>query len=222
MRITVHSSPADRDGREIELRPTKIVGIGVNYREHAKEMGRELPEEPLMFLKPPSALCGPGTPIQRPRGYDRVDHEAELGVVIGQRVRSVEAGEALQHVLGYTCVNDVSVRALQKQDGQWTRAKGMDSFCPVGPRIMAGIDPSDLAIRARVNGELRQDSRTSDMIFSAAELVAFVSRYMTLEPHDIITTGTPQGVGNLAEGDTVEIEIENLGVLSNPVIGVDL
>jgi 2-keto-4-pentenoate hydratase/2-oxohepta-3-ene-1,7-dioic acid hydratase in catechol pathway len=222
MRITIHSSPADRDGREIELRPTKIIGIGVNYREHAKEMGRQLPEEPLMFLKPPSALCGPGTPIQRPRAYDRVDHEAELGIVIGQQVRSVEAGDALAHVLGYTCVNDVSVRALQKQDGQWARAKGMDSFCPIGPRIMAGIDPTDLAIRARVNGELRQDSRTSDMIFSPAELVAFVSRYMTLEPHDIITTGTPQGVGNLAEGDTVEIEIESIGALSNPVIGVDL
>lgn len=222
MRITIHSSPADRDGRELELRPTKIVGIGVNYREHALEMGRELPEEPLMFLKPSSAVAASGTPIQRPRGYDRVDHEAELGIVIGQRTRSVDLDQALTHVLGYTCINDVSVRALQKKDGQWTRAKGMDSFCPVGPRIMAGINPNDLAIRARVNGELRQDSRTSDMIFNAAQLVTFVSRYMTLEPHDIITTGTPQGVGNLAEGDTVEIEIENIGVLSNPVIGVDL
>jgi 2-keto-4-pentenoate hydratase/2-oxohepta-3-ene-1,7-dioic acid hydratase in catechol pathway len=184
-------------------------------------MGKTLPEEPLLFMKPPSALIGPGEPIYRPSGYQRVDHEAELAVVIGRRGRNIAEADALDYVKGFTCLNDVTVRDLQKKDGQWTRAKGFDSFCPIGPRIVGGLDPSDLAIRARVNGEVRQDSRTSDLIFSVPQLIAFVSRYMTLEEDDLLSTGTPSGVGNLSAGDHVEIVIEGIGVLGNPVVQGD-
>jgi 2-keto-4-pentenoate hydratase/2-oxohepta-3-ene-1,7-dioic acid hydratase in catechol pathway len=206
-------------GELVDLVPSKIVGIGQNYRAHAAEMGKGLPEEPLMFLKPRSALLGEGLPIERPPGYDRVDYEGELGVVIGRRARRVARAAALDHVLGFTCVNDVTVRDLQKKDGQWTRAKGFDGFCPVGPRIVRGLDPTDLRITTRVNGAVRQDSSTSDMIFDVATLIEFVTAHMTLEPGDLITTGTPSGVGNLAPGDVVEIEIAGIGVLKNPVIG---
>ena len=202
----------------VTFAPSKIVGIGQNYRAHAAEMGKGIPSEPLMFLKPPSGLCGDGDPIGRPAGYARVDHEAELGVVIGRRARRVSRAAALDHVLGYVCVNDVTVRDLQAKDGQWTRAKGFDSFCPVGPRLVSGLDPADLRILARVNGVVRQDSRTSDLIFDVPTLIAFVSQHMTLEPGDLITTGTPAGVGNLVPGDVCEIEVEGLGVLRNPVI----
>jgi 2-keto-4-pentenoate hydratase/2-oxohepta-3-ene-1,7-dioic acid hydratase in catechol pathway len=200
------------------LRPTKIVGIGQNYRAHAAEMGKGIPEEPLMFLKPPSAIIGDGMPIERPAGYERVDYEGELGVVIGKRARLVSRETALGHVAGFTCINDVTVRDLQKKDGQWARAKGFDTFCPVGPRIVAGLDPSDLRITTRVNGAIKQDSSTSDLIFDVPTLIAFVSRYMTLEEGDLISTGTPAGVGNLNPGDVVEVEIAGIGVLRNPVI----
>jgi len=206
------------DRGEIDLLPTKIVGIGVNYRAHAVEMGKTPPAEPLMFLKPPSALLAHGGAIHRPGGFARVDHEAELGVVIGQRARRVSRERALDFVMGYVCVNDVSVRELQAKDGQWARAKGFDSFCPLGPRIVPGLDPSNLRIQARVNGETRQDSSTSDMIFDVPSLIAFVSEYMTLEIGDVISTGTPAGVGNLAPGDVCEIEIEGVGILRNPVV----
>lgn len=213
---------------EHELAPSKIIGIGQNYRAHAAEMGKPIPAEPLIFLKSPSALIAPGAAIVRPRGFARVDHEGELGVVIGRRARRVDARDALEYVLGVTCMNDVTVRDLQQRDGQWARAKGFDTFCPIGPRIVGlggpgggGIDPTDLGITTRVGGEIRQDSRTSDMIFSVAEIIAFVSRYMTLEPGDLITTGTPAGVGNLAVGDVVAIEIEGIGVLENPVVDDD-
>ncbi len=209
------------DGAALEpvtFAPSKIIGIGQNYRAHAAEMGKGIPSEPLMFLKPPSALCGDGATIVRPRGYARVDHEAELGVVIGTRARRVRREDALAHVLGYVCVNDVTVRDLQAKDGQWTRAKGFDGFCPVGPRLVAGLDPADLRIIARVNGAVRQDSRTSDLIFDVPTLIAFVSQHMTLEPGDLISTGTPAGVGNLVPGDVVEIEIEGVGVLRNSII----
>ena len=199
-------------------KPTKVVCIGVNYRAHAAEMGKALPAEPLMFLKPPSAVIGDGEAIRRPAGFARVDHEAELGVVIGTRAQRVPKDRALEVVAGYTCVNDVTVRELQQRDGQWTRAKGFDTFCPIGPRMVEGLDPSDLRIMARVNGEVRQDSRTSDLIFDVPSLIAFVSEYMTLEPGDVISTGTPAGVGNLAVGDVVEVEIEGIGVLRNPVV----
>jgi 2-keto-4-pentenoate hydratase/2-oxohepta-3-ene-1,7-dioic acid hydratase in catechol pathway len=205
----------------VRFAPSKIIGIGQNYRAHAAEMGKGIPTEPLMFLKPPSALCGDGDPIGRPAGHVRVDHEAELGVVIGRRARRVRREDALDHVLGYVAVNDVTVRDLQQKDGQWTRAKGFDSFCPVGPRLVSGLDPADLRVLARVNGAVRQDSRTSDLIFDVPTLIAFVSQHMTLEPGDLISTGTPAGVGNLAPGDVVEIEIEGIGVLRNPVIDAE-
>ena len=198
--------------------PSKIVGIGVNYRAHAIEMGKGLPEEPLVFLKPPSALILDGAPIERPGGYERVDYEGELGVVIGQRAHRVARERALDFVAGYTCVNDVTVRDLQKKDGQWARAKGFDTFCPVGPRIAPGLDPSKLRITTRVDGVVRQDSTTADLIFDVPTLVSFVSHHMTLEPGDIISTGTPSGVGNLVPGNVVEVEIEGIGVLRNPVI----
>ncbi len=202
----------------IELVPSKIVGIGQNYRAHALEMGKGLPAQPLMFLKPRSALLTDGGAIERPAGYDRVDFEGELGVVIGRRTARIARAQALEAVLGFTCVNDVTVRDLQKSDGQWTRAKGFDTFCPLGPRIVAGLDPSNLRITTRVNGALKQDSSTSDLIFDVPTLIAFVSQHMTLEVGDVISTGTPAGVGNLAVGDVVEVEIEGIGVLRNPVI----
>jgi 2-keto-4-pentenoate hydratase/2-oxohepta-3-ene-1,7-dioic acid hydratase in catechol pathway len=200
------------------VHPSKIVGIGQNYRAHAAEMGKGLPEEPLMFLKPPSALIGNGDPIERPNGYERVDYEGELGVVIARRCKRVPREQALEVVAGYTCVNDVTVRDLQKKDGQWTRAKGFDTFCPVGPRVVAGLDPSNLRITTRVNGVVKQDSSTSDLIFDVPALIAFVSAHFTLEAGDVISTGTPAGVGNLAVGDVVEVEIEGVGVLRNPVV----
>lgn len=202
----------------IDLVPSKIIGIGLNYRAHALEMGKGLPEEPLMFLKPRSAMIAPGEPIERPAGYDRVDFEGELGVVIGQRARRVPRERALDVVLGFTIVNDVTVRDLQKKDIQYSRAKGFDTFCPIGPRIVAGLDPSKLALKTRVNGVIKQDSSTSDLIFDVPHLISFCSNYMALEPGDVISTGTPSGVGNLTPGDVVAIEIEGIGVLENPVI----
>ena len=198
--------------------PSKIIGIGQNYRAHAAEMGKGVPSEPLVFLKPPSALLAPEEAIERPAGYARVDYEGELGVVIGRRARHVSVDDALACVAGYVCVNDVTVRDLQAKDGQWARAKGFDTFCPVGPRVVAGLDPRDLRISTRVNGVVKQDSRTSDLIFDVATLIAFVSRHMTLEVGDLISTGTPAGVGNLEVGDVVEVEIEGVGVLRNPVV----
>jgi len=212
--------PVVRGGavEQLDLVPSKIIGIGVNYRAHAVEMGKGLPEEPLMFLKPRSALIPDGAAIERPGGYDRVDYEGELGVVIGQRARRISRAQALDVVMGFTCVNDVTVRDLQKKDGQWSRAKGFDTFCPIGPRIVAGLDPSNLRIRTRVNGVVKQDSSTADLIFDVPTLIAFVSAHMTLEVGDVISTGTPSGVGNLAPGDVVEVEIEGIGVLKSSVI----
>ena len=209
----------------IDLVPSKIIGIGVNYRKHAEEMNKGLPEEPLMFLKPRSAMLPDGGAIERPAGYDRVDFEGELGVVIGKRAQAVSREAALDHVLGFTCVNDVTVRDLQKKDGQWTRAKGMDTFCPIGPRIVAGLDPRDLKITTRVNGVVKQDSSTSEMVFSVAELIAFCSTSFVLEVGDVLITGTPWGCGefmdpkrSLAPGDVVECEIDGIGLLRNPVV----
>jgi 2-keto-4-pentenoate hydratase/2-oxohepta-3-ene-1,7-dioic acid hydratase in catechol pathway len=202
----------------IDLVPSKIIGIGMNYRAHAVEMNRGLPEEPLMFLKPPSAMIASGEAIERPAGWKRVDYEAELGVVIAQRTRRISRERALDAVLGFVCVNDVTVRDLQVKDVQYTRAKGFDTFCPIGPRIVAGLDPSKLAIKTRVNGVVKQDSSTSDLIFDVPTLIAFCSNYMTLEAGDVISTGTPSGVGNLDPGDEVEIEIEGIGVLKSSVI----
>jgi len=198
--------------------PTKIVCVGLNYRAHALEMGKALPSEPLIFLKPPSAVVGPGTPIVRPRGFERVDFEGELGVVIGRRARNVPIAEALDYVAGFTCALDITVRDLQKRDVQYTRAKGFDTFCPLGPVVAKGLDPSRLRICTRLNGHVRQDSNTSDMIFSVPALIAFISGVMTLEPDDVISTGTPPGVGPIAPGDEIEVEIAGIGILKNPVV----
>jgi 2-keto-4-pentenoate hydratase/2-oxohepta-3-ene-1,7-dioic acid hydratase in catechol pathway len=202
-------------------RPTKILGVGLNYRAHAAEMGKPLPDEPLFFMKPPSALIDHGEAICRPRSWQRVDFEGELGVVIGQRCRGVKRAQALAVVAGYVIVNDVTVRDLQRQDVQFTRAKGFDTFCPVGPRLVPATQiprPDDLRLITRVNGVVRQDSSTADMIFDVATIIEVASRFCTLEPGDLITTGTPPGVGPIVAGDTVAIEIEGLGILENPVI----
>jgi 2-keto-4-pentenoate hydratase/2-oxohepta-3-ene-1,7-dioic acid hydratase in catechol pathway len=202
--------------------PTKIVAVGLNYADHAAEANRDVPAEPLIFLKPPSAVIGPGKKVAYPPISQRVDHEAELAVVIGRRARNVSSGEALNCVLGYTCGNDITARDLQRQDGQWTRSKSFDTFCPLGPWIVTGLNPGDLSIEARVNGEVRQRSRTRHMIFSVAQLIHHVAQVMTLEPGDVILTGTPSGVGPLWPGDRVEVEIEGLGVLENRVTGSQL
>ena len=194
--------------------PAKILCVGRNYAAHAKEMGNEVPAEPLLFLKPHSALLAPGGTIVLPRESAKVEHEAELAVVIGKRARNVSAADALSYVYGYTAAGDISARDLQKSDGQWSRAKGFDGFCPVGPVVETALDPRDLGIACRVNGATRQDGRTSQMVFPVAELIAYASRMMTLEPGDLILTGTPSGVGPITPGDRLEIEIEGIGVLA--------
>jgi 2-keto-4-pentenoate hydratase/2-oxohepta-3-ene-1,7-dioic acid hydratase in catechol pathway len=201
------------------LRPSKIIGIGRNYVAHAKERGNEMPAVPIIFFKPPTSLIGDGDTIRLPAVSQRVEFEAEIGVVIGSRARNLEAAEAMRAVAGYTCVNDVTCRDLQKQDGQWGRAKGFDTFCPVGPRVAQGLDWRDLEISCRVNGVERQRARATDMHFPIPDLVSFLSGIMTLEPGDLIATGTPAGTAPLQDGDRVEIEIPGVGVLSNPVKG---
>jgi len=198
--------------------PSKIVAIGLNYKDHAAERGKALPAEPLIFLKPPSSVIGPGETIRRPAWAGRVDHEAEMGIVIGRAAYDLPSPEAARaHVLGALCVNDVTARELQDKDVQFTRAKGFDTFCPLGPCIATGLDLAGLAVVGRVNGVVRQQSRTDQLIFDAFHLVWFVSRVMTLLPGDIISTGTPAGIGPLAAGDVVEVEVEGVGVLRNPV-----
>jgi 2-keto-4-pentenoate hydratase/2-oxohepta-3-ene-1,7-dioic acid hydratase in catechol pathway len=196
--------------------PSKIVCVGLNYVEHAKELKMKLPEEPILFLKPPSAVIGPEAEIVVPQSSERVDYEGELGVVIGKRCKAIAADKAKEHILGYTCFNDVTARDLQQKDGQWTRAKSFDTFAPFGPWI-ANIDPYDADIKTRVNGEVKQSSNTSDLIFGIPSLIEFISHVMTLEPGDVIATGTPPGVGRLEKGDVVEVEIEGVGVLKNRV-----
>lgn len=198
--------------------PTKVVGVGRNYAEHAAERGAEVPEEPVIFLKPATAIIGPETPVAIPPEAGEVHHEAELAVVLGRVARRVPAEDAAAYIFGYTAANDVSARDLQKRDGQWTRAKGFDTFCPLGPAIETELDPTGLAIACRVNGEIRQDGNTADMVFGVGELLAFVSRVMTLLPGDVILTGTPAGVGPIRPGDRMEVEIERIGVLRNPVV----
>ena len=197
--------------------PTKIVCIGRNYRAHAAELGHDIPTEPLLFLKPPSALLDPGGVVRLPPESVRVDHEGELGVVIGRRCRRVSAERALEHVFGYTIVCDVTARDLQNRDGQWTRAKGFDTFCPFGPWIDTEFDPSDAVVTCRVNGQMRQMASTRDMVFNVGVLIAYISSVMTLEPGDLIFTGTPAGVGELKDGDEVSVEIEGLGIIKNKV-----
>jgi len=197
---------------------SKVVGIGRNYADHAKEMGNEVPAEPLVFLKPNTSVIGPGDPIQLPPESSEVHYEGELAVVIGRICRDVPAERVSEVVLGYTVANDVSARDFQKKDGQWWRAKGSDTFCPLGPYLVTGIDASDLRVVTRRDGEVVQDGRTSQMIFDIPTLVAFVSSAMTLLPGDVLLTGTPAGVGPIVEGQRVEVEIEGIGTLSNPVV----
>lgn len=200
------------------VRPSKIVCVGRNYAKHAAEFGNEVPTEPLIFLKPPSALIAAGDPILMPRGVDRVDYEGEIGVVVGRRARHVAPEEAWDYVDAIVPLNDVTARKLQKSDGQWSRAKGFDTFCPVGtPVPVKDLDVDALAVTTRVNGEVRQEGHVGEMVFSIPRIVAHISTFMTLEPGDLIATGTPEGVGPLAEGDVVEIEVAGVGILSNPV-----
>jgi 2-keto-4-pentenoate hydratase/2-oxohepta-3-ene-1,7-dioic acid hydratase in catechol pathway len=226
------AGPADFDrGQSVEISlssvhllapvsPSKIVCIGRNYREHARELNHPIPSEPLIFLKPPSAVLAPGGTILRPVSLSqRVDHEGELAVVIGKRCHGLREGDDVRDfILGYTCVNDVTARDLQNKDGQWSRAKGFDTFCPIGPVVVSGLDPwSGLRVQTRVNGQIRQDGTTADFLFALDVILRFISQVMTLEPGDVIATGTPAGVSPLQPGDTVEVVVEGVGSLANPV-----
>jgi 2-keto-4-pentenoate hydratase/2-oxohepta-3-ene-1,7-dioic acid hydratase in catechol pathway len=201
--------------------PTKVIGIGSNYRAHAAEMGKTIPPTPKMFLKAPSAVIGSGGSIVLPPGTERVDHEAELGVVIGRRASRVPRERAHEFIAGYTVVNDVTARDFQRADGVFSRAKGFDTFCPLGPWLAVGLDPADLRVWSTVNGLVRQDGRTSDMAFDVPTLLAFVSDVMTLLPGDVIATGTPSGVGPLVPGDRVTVGVDGIGALHNLVVARD-
>jgi 2-keto-4-pentenoate hydratase/2-oxohepta-3-ene-1,7-dioic acid hydratase in catechol pathway len=212
-RETGHAVSCTDDDLACPVAPTKIVCVGRNYAAHARELGHDLPAEPLLFLKPPSALLAPGGTVVLPPESARVEHEAELAVVIARRARSVPREQALSFVFGYCCACDVTARDLQKKDVQFTRAKGFDTFCPVGPWIETDLEPRDVRIACRVNGQTRQDSSTSNMIFDVPEIISYTSRMMTLEPGDLLLTGTPEGVGPLTAGDSLEVAIAGVGVL---------
>jgi 2-keto-4-pentenoate hydratase/2-oxohepta-3-ene-1,7-dioic acid hydratase in catechol pathway len=198
--------------------PTKIVCLGLNYRSHAAEFQQKLPDLPLLFIKPPSAVIGPEENIVLPPNAERIDYEGELGVVIGRRAKNVAEKDFASYVFGYTCFNDVTDRIAQAKDGQWTRAKGYDTFSPIGPWIETGISPDNLKLETLVNGEIKQSGRTADLIFEVPRLVSFISSIMTLMPGDVIATGTPDGIGPIKPGDSVEIRIEGIGTLRNHVI----
>ena len=200
--------------------PTKIVCVGRNYSEHARELGNEVPGEPLIFLKPTTSLIASGDSIVYPALSQRVDFEGELGLVVSKRARNVKPADAWDYVLGFTCVNDVTARDLQKKDGQWTRGKGFDTFCAVGPCLVTrdAVDFSSLRVRTFVDGELKQDGAVTDMIFSVNDIIAYISAFMTLEPGDLIATGTPPGVGPLRVGSTVRVQIDGIGGLENTVV----
>jgi 2-keto-4-pentenoate hydratase/2-oxohepta-3-ene-1,7-dioic acid hydratase in catechol pathway len=199
------------------INPTKIIAIGLNYFDHAKELKMDIPDHPLIFLKPPTSIIGNGDVIILPPQTKELHYEGELAVIIKEKVKNVSKDEARRFIAGYTCANDVTARDLQRIDGQWTRAKSFDTFCPLGPRIVSDIDPKYLSIITRVNGIVKQNSNTINMIFGVFELVSFISEIMTLLPGDVIITGTPPGVGAIEVGDVVEVEIEGIGVLKNAV-----
>ena len=201
--------------------PGKIVAIGLNYKDHAAEQGKPLPVEPMIFLKPSTAVIAPGEAIRLPAGLGRMDHEAEMAIVIGRRAARVPLSAAAACILGVTCANDVTARDMQNRGVQYSHVKGFDTFAPLGPCIAVGLDPADLAVEGWVNGVRRQSSRTSQLVFSAAELVAYISAIMTLEPGDVISTGTPSGIGGLKAGDTVTVKVEGVGELTNPVVDRD-
>ncbi len=209
--------PLDSVRLSAPVTPGKIICVGRNYAAHAKEHGAEVPDVPLLFLKPPSSVIGPGDTIYLPPQSKQVEHEAELVAVIGRRGRWIKTEEAVKFVLGFTAGNDVTARDLQNRDGQWTRSKGFDTFCPLGPWVDTELNPTDVMIVCHVNGEMRQMASTRDMVFRVAQLVAFASSIMTLEPGDVLMTGTPAGVGPLLPGDVVEVSIDGLGALRNPV-----
>jgi 2-keto-4-pentenoate hydratase/2-oxohepta-3-ene-1,7-dioic acid hydratase in catechol pathway len=197
--------------------PSKVVAVGLNYQEHIDETGMEKPEAPVIFIKPSTSVIGPGEAIVYPRKAARVDYEAELAVVIGKKCRNISTADAQKAILGYTCLNDVTERFMQGMDGQWTRAKSFDTFCPIGPQIVTDIDPNGLKIEAYLNGEQKQSASTAMLIFKVNELVSFISEVMTLLPGDVIATGTPSGIGPMNPGDTIEIRIEGIGSLINTV-----
>lgn len=200
------------------VQPSKIILVGLNYRDHARELHLVIPKEPVIFLKPPTAVIANAENIIYPLGVKRLDYEAELALVIKKKARNIPAERVKNYILGYTCLNDVTARDLQKKDGQWTRAKSFDTFCPIGPWIETKLDPSNLRIKCRLNNKLKQDSSTANFIFPVEHLVSYISRIMTLFPGDIISTGTPVGVGPMLPGDRVEVEIEGIGKLFNQVI----
>jgi 2-keto-4-pentenoate hydratase/2-oxohepta-3-ene-1,7-dioic acid hydratase in catechol pathway len=198
--------------------PSKVVAVGLNYRDHAEEVGAPIPSEPILFMKPSTSVIGPQEPIIHPSACNRMDYEAELALVVKEKAYRVREEDAARFILGYTCCNDVTARDLQTKDGQWTRAKSFDTFCPIGPVIETEIDPCGLNVMSRLNGETRQSSNTRQFIFPVFELFSFISHIMTLLPGDVITTGTPSGIGAMKPGDTVEIEVEGIGVLRNGII----
>jgi 2-keto-4-pentenoate hydratase/2-oxohepta-3-ene-1,7-dioic acid hydratase in catechol pathway len=199
--------------------PSKLVCVGKNYAAHAAEFGMEVPEEPLLFLKPSTAVIGPGDPIRLLPINERTDYEGELAVVIGRPARNVRAEDASRFILGFTCANDVTLRDLQRPDDQWTRAKGFDGSCPLGPWIETSVDPTDAVVETRLNGDVVQRASTADMVFGVAELIEYITTFMTLLPGDVLLTGTPEGVGRVRSGDVVEVEIEGVGTLRNGVAG---
>lgn len=202
----------------VPAEPSKVLCVGRNYADHIAEMGRPMPEWPFFFLKAPNAVVGPDEPIRRPRDIRRFDYEGELAVVIGRVTSRIQADDWRRHALGFTCGNDMTIRDWQEADGQWARAKSADTLCPIGPWIETDVDnPEDLKISTYVNGEVRQESRTSDFVFGIGELLAFISAHLTLVPGDVVLTGTPSGVGNVDVGDVVEVEVEGVGKLRNPV-----
>jgi 2-keto-4-pentenoate hydratase/2-oxohepta-3-ene-1,7-dioic acid hydratase in catechol pathway len=234
--IPLHDSGSDENGifsdlnlvrkqsyklQEVEVLPpvwpSKIIAVGINYRDHAEEFGHDIPSEPVIFMKPATSVIGHGDDIIYPPSAGRVDYEAEIAAVVKKRARNVAEKDAPDFILGYTCLNDVTARDLQRKDGQWTRAKSFDTFCPIGPCIETDIDPNNLRVQSRLNGETRQDSNTKHFIFPMFRLFSFISHVMTLLPGDIITTGTPSGVGAMTPGDVVEIEVEGIGTLRNTV-----
>lgn len=221
-RPALHVTGAPRKLDQIRLlapvTPSKLVCVGRNYAEHAAEMGNEVPPEPLIFLKPPTTVIGPDEPVVYPAISERVDHEGELAVVIGRRCRRLAEQDAASVIFGYTVANDVTARDLQRKDGQWTRGKGFDTFAPIGPWIDTGFDPANRFVRCSVNGDLRQNGNTSLLIYSISRVLAFVTRFMTLEPGDLVLTGTPAGVGAVQPGDVMTVEVEGLGSISNPVV----
>jgi 2-keto-4-pentenoate hydratase/2-oxohepta-3-ene-1,7-dioic acid hydratase in catechol pathway len=199
------------------VQPSKVVAVGLNYQEHIDETGMEKPEAPVLFIKPSTSVIAPNEPIKYPRGAARVDYEAELGVVIGKEACRLSVEQAESAILGYTCLNDVTERFMQMQDGQWTRAKGFDTFCPIGPWIVTDINPIGLKVEAYLNGEQKQSATTDMFIFNIKELICFITGVMTLLPGDVIATGTPSGIGPMEPGDTVEVRIEQIGSLINPI-----